>query len=253
MIHCRVSTGMLMSAIAVLVTLLNGSPVESQVRCRDAVRPGRGDYDYGPRSRHCEGSCGWLASNTTALRVVGFSRGSVFPPGATPPELAVRWSAPLASGGTVRVSAVAGRRCYQVDAEASGNEFRWGTGILNALQVRPGWLAAVVYARTEVDGSPDSMMVPAQAAGERAPNEPPVVDVVPGRRFTRVTFSIHRGQDGPMIGREHVVPEAWFPAYERFRFQLPPDLPRDVRLWLRIVGEHESGYSRIDKLIWIPR
>jgi hypothetical protein len=253
MIHCRVSTGMLMPVIAVLVTLLNASPVESQVRCRDAVRAGRGDYDYGPRSRHCEGSCGWLASNTTALRVVGFSRGPVFLPGATPPELAVRWSAPLASGGTVRVSAVEGRRCYQMDAEASGNAFRWGTGILNALQVRTGWLAAVVYARTEVNGNPDSMLVPTEAAGGSTPDAPPVVDVVPGRRFTRVTFTIHRGLNGPMIGREHVVPEAWFPANERFRFQLPPDLPRETRLWLRIVGEHEDGYNLVGKLFWIPR
>lgn len=253
MIPCRTSTGMLMPAIAVLVALLSAQPAESQARCRDAVRPTRGDYDYGPRGRHCEGSCGWLASNTTALRVVGFSRGSVFPPGATPPELAVGWNAPFASGGTVRVSAVQGRRCYQVDAEARGTEFRWGTGILNALQVRTGWLAAVVYARTEVDGRPDSVMVPAEAAGGSTPNEPPMVDVVPGRRFTRVTFSVHRGWNGPLVGREHAVPEAWFPANERFRVQLPPDLPRDTTLWLRIVGEHESGSSRIDKPFWIPR
>lgn len=230
------------------------SAAAAQGVCRGDVQPDGLDYAYRPRENdRCEGGCGWLASNTTALRVVGFSRGPVFPSRELPRQLAVQWFPPSVPGGTLRVSAVRGPRCYQMDADSPVNQFAWATRLLDALGVHPARLTAVVYVQGEVNGRQEKMMVPAEPIGARGPDQPLTVELMPGRSFDEVTFTIQRAADGASIVPESAVQETWFPANEAIRFRLPPNLPRDVPLRLRIVGRHESGSNSMDQIFWLSR
>jgi hypothetical protein len=250
-----IAVQVLVPALTALLVLCRPSTTAAQSPCRgDVPADVRGRaYGYRQFGDRCEGACARLASNPTALRVVGFRRGVVFPSRESPPRLAVQWSAPAASGGTLRVTAVRGPRCYHMDAHAHANGFSWSSHIMDALEVQPAWLAAVVYVRGEVNGTQDTMMVPAEPAGGRAPDQPLVVELVPGHAFRRVVFTVRRVTDNAVIGSEHVVPEPYFPANEVIRFRLPPNLPREVPLRLRIVGDHGGGTNLINQLFWIPR
>lgn len=244
---------LLPAAAAALLALFRPPAAVAQGPCRGDVQPDGMAYGYRRQSDRCEGGCGWLASNTTALRVVGFSRGPVFPSHELPPRLAVQWVAPAAPGGTLRVSAVRGPRCYQMDADAPTNQFSWSSRIVEALGVQPARLAAVVYVQGEMTGHQEKMMVPAEPIGARMPDQTLAVELVPGRAFDRVTFTIERAADGAVIIAGSPLQEAWFPANEPIRFRLPPNLPREVPLRLRIVGEHESGSNSMDQLFWLSR
>ncbi|HEX6368969.1 MAG TPA: hypothetical protein VF006_08550 [Longimicrobium sp.] len=242
-------------AAAAVLAVSRPEAAGAQARCRSDVPRDEDAYAYRLRGDRCEGRCGRLASTTTALRVVGFSRGTLFPAAQTPPRLTVQWSAPDGPGATLRVSAVAGPFCYQMDADAptAASAFAWSSHILRALEVRPAQLAALVRTSAQVNGRREEMIVPAEPGDARTPGQPFMLYLVPGRAFDRITFGIRRASDGAVIVPEQRLVEAWFPANQVVRFRLPPDLPAEVPLRLHIVGEYDDQTNSTDELLWIPR
>lgn len=227
----------------------------AQAQCHSDVPRDENAYAYRSRGDRCEGRCGRLASNTTALRVVGFTRGTVFPAAPTPPRLTVRWSAPENPGATLRVSAVAGPFCYQMDVDppAPASRFAWSSHIIQALEVRPAHLAALVRTSRQVNGQREELIVPVESGDAPMTGEPFMLYLVPGRAFERITFSIRRVSDGAVVVPDQRLLEAWFPANQVVRFRLPPNLPAEVPLRLHIMGEFGDQANSTDELLWIPR
>lgn len=243
------------AAVGALVLLRSESAAGQQPHCRSDVRREAHPYAYQTRGDRCEGSCGRLTSNTTALRVVGFSRGPALPPADPPATLFLRWAPPADAGLVLRVSAVAGPHCYQMDTEQPphASRFSWSSRLLRAIGVRPEHLAAVVWTSHPVGGRMRSVIVPVEPDRHRAPDEALVVDLVPAREFQKITFTLTRPSDGAVIIADRSLGEPYYPEDEVVRMRLPPGLPAGAPLRLRVVGTYEGGSNSTEVLLWIPR
>lgn len=243
-----------LSAAAALVSF-QPDHAAAQAHCQSDVPRETHPYAYQFRGDRCEGSCGRLTSNTTALRVVGFSRGPVLPSSEAPGRLAVRWILPAAAAATLRVSAVVGPYCYQMDSEqppfASG--FSWSSGILREVGIPPDNLAALVWTSHPVGGRAQPMIVPVEPQARRMADDPFVVRVIPTREFASITFSLTRADDGRVVVPNQSLPEPWYPEDEVVEVELPAGIPRGVPLRLSIVGGYEGGSNSTDVFLWVPR
>jgi hypothetical protein len=243
-----------------LATFLGfGTPAEQlpkQLHCQPGVPTIPGNhYSYGDREDRCEGVCRRPLSNTTQLRVVGFSRGTVFSSPVASSELSVQWHGPDASAFRLEVSASAGVHCYRMDTHQthSTTSFRWSPRIINALGIRADHLSALVWAIPPSSASSRPLVVPIESGGSRQSSEPYVVEVVPAREFQRISYTLTSVSSARPYVSEQSLDGGYYPSGRRQRLRLPRDLPTEVPLRLRIIGRYPGGSNSTEVTVWVPR
>lgn len=244
---------LLLAAATALVVRPGG--LRAQAECQSDVPMETHPYAYHFRGDRCEGRCGRLVSNTTALRVVGFRRGAALPISGHPPMFAVRWAPPGNDVATLRVSAVAGALCYQMDATQppAATRFTWSSRLAAAIGIRPTDLVAVVWTSYTEQGFRQPLAVPVEPDAGRALEEGFVVEIMPAREFSEVSFTLTVAADGRRIVSGQSLGEAFYPEDRLLSLKLPPNLPERVPLRLLITGRYQRGSSSTEVLLWIPR
>jgi hypothetical protein len=240
--------------------ILGSTTLRAQRQCpADVPVDPDNPYSYRLRTNRCEGACGRPRSNSTHLRIVGFSRGVPFRAGT--PNFAVRWADLPDNAAILEVSAVTGPYCYRMDKVLSGGStsFTWSSTLATEIGVKPADLAAMIRIAHSAPDQPDSMLVPVGPSIVRSGTETLMVQLMPGREFDEIVFSLTALDDGRLIISNQSLGQPYYPEGRVIPFALPRSVPAGVPLRLRIVGRYgsngryERGSNSTSVVLWIPR
>lgn len=245
------------SALILALALLTAGSAAAQKRCAFSVADdATNEYSYRERGgNRCEGTCGRQLANSTQLRIVGFSRGTT-PVRSDNSSLSLRWAAlPPAPSATLVVSSVVGPYCYRMDKvlPRHANGFQWPAHLVREIGVAPSALVGLIrIARSEPSES-DSMLVPVERVGPSADNEPLIVQVVPGRDFHELYFTLSASAGRRVFAANSSLGQSYYSEGRVVQFQLPRTIPVGEPVSLHLFGRYPGGSNSTDVLLWVPR
>lgn len=185
------------------------------------------EYSYRERGgNRCEGTCGRQLSNSTQLRIIGFSRGAT-PIRSDSAMLSLGWATLPTNRATLIVSSLAGPYCYRMDRALSGGSqvFQWPSHIAREIRIAPSALTGLIRIARSTTSPTDSMLIPIERVGLRSENEPLIVQVVPGRDFDELFFTLTTSSGDRVLVAERSLGESYYPEGRAVRLLLPTSLP----------------------------